>query len=479
MKSIRNIFGGLLVAGLTMSTVACEDWFDESPKTNVKADLFFNTENGFQSALTGVYIQLTNESLYAGTLSFGFVDQLAQQYDYMPDGTFQKDAIYNYATGSSGSFGSKRRIEAAWTGLYNTIANCNNLIKWLDLKGETVVRDAKTRQMLRAEALAVSAFCHFDLLRGWGPANYRNAAGADTIKCVPFRTVADNSKQPRMAAGQLLERIVAQLKQAQELLAYEKGISLRNNERRYRFNYYAVTALLARVYAYQGDAEQAIACAKEVIDDCGLELQMVNLNDPALFSEAICALNKYQMQDNLASLWADGDKLTTQLVISQAKFQSLFEVSGSRREDMRSKSTAFYNYETKQKSLSKKYTQNDAQAIPLIRLPEMYYIVCEMSNDMEQSRYYLNYVRNKRGYSSSVNEKFTDAAGRLTALDKEYRKEFYAEGQYWWFLKLRGLTQIPYERDVTLSNARFVWPLPDAEVQYGWTDETENETPNP
>ena len=120
-------------------------------------------------------------------------------------------------------------------------------------------------------------------------------------------------------------------------------------------------------------------------------------------------------------------------------------------------------------ALSRKYNTNAKEVIPLIRLPEMYYILCEMTADLNQAAKYLNAVRNKRGYSKSLNERFTTEASRLTALDKEFRKEFYAEGQYWFFLKRHGITALPYATDITLSKERYVFPLPDAEKEYGWT----------
>src|SRR3712207_9251034 len=100
--------------------------------------------------------------------------------------------------------------------------------------------------MLRGEALAIRAFCHFDLLRAWGPWNYRNNAKAAATETIPYRTVADNSKQPRLAAKEVLNRIEKDLLAARDLLAYEKDVKLKGSDRRYRFNYHAITALLAR-----------------------------------------------------------------------------------------------------------------------------------------------------------------------------------------------------------------------------------------
>lgn len=455
---------------------SCEEWFDISPKTNLKGEQMFETEQGFQNALTGIYITLTSKSLYAGNMSFGLLDQLAQQYDYIPSGVQDVSAIYNYTTATTEGYQSKQRITSAWEGSYNVIANCNNLIKWLDRNGQSVIKNENDRKMFRAEALAIRAFCHFDLLRAWGPWNYHNNAEAPNTLSIPYRTIADNSKQPRLAAQTVIEHIITDLNQARELLSYESSLNLKNNsERRFRFNYHAVNALLARVYTYAGNKEKAIVAAKDVIDHCGLTLQTTNQNDPVLFSECLVGLNMYKMSEELSSQWNVGDKFTTQYVISQAKFNTLFEVSGSRRDDFRSKTSAFYVYDTQQLDLSKKYNVNSNEVIPLIRLPEMYYILCEMSDDMAESRSYLNYVRNQRGYSAALNESYTDAEGKLAALDKEYRKEFYAEGQYWFFMKLHGILTIPYATDIVLAPENYIFPLPDAEVQYGWTPEDSEE----
>lgn len=455
---------------------SCSDWFDVSPSTDVKADELFESEEGYESALTGIYLLMAERHTYAGDMSFGLIDQLAQEYDCVPDGASGKEAVYNYETETSHGYQTKQRIASAWIAEYNIIANCNNFLKWLDDKGNSVIRNEMNRKMFRGEALAIRAFCHFDLLRAWGPWNYKNDNTARQKECIPYRIVADKSKQPLLPAEDILAKIIEDLTAAKELLAYESHLNLKANERRFRFNYHAVNALLARVYTYMGDANNAIKCAKEVINNCGLEIQNSNQEDPAMFSETICALNYYNMMEKLASIWDYGDKITTQNYINADKFNSLFEVTGASRDDMRAKSTAFYQHSTRQILMSKKYRVNTNEVIPLVRLPEMYYIICEMNPDLKEAERYINFVRNKRGYSISLNEKFTTEESRITALNKEYRKEFYAEGQYWYFLKLHGLTSIPYDSETTLSKERFEFPLPDAEKQYGWTSEKETET---
>lgn len=471
----------VVIAALTatLSLTSCDDWLDAVPKTDVPAEELFETENGFMSSLAGLYITMTNESTYGKNLSFGMVEQLAQMYDKLPDGTTDPTTVYIYDRETSGAFNTKGTLASIWLGQYHIIANANNLLKWLDKNGEVVITNEDTRNMIRGEALAIRAYLHFDLLRGWGPMNYAGNPTAQATKCIPYRTVADNSKQPLLPAKEIVKNIVKDLETAKELLEFEKEISLNSNEyrnRRFRFNYHAVNATLARVYNYTGEVEKARECALDVIDNCGLSLMSGNEEDPILFDEVICGLSMHEMSDYMADYFAGGDKIDIKYYIKLPTMNLLFETSGIESDDMRAKSSAFIKDDDKQMRVTKKYIENDNQVIPLIRLPEMYYIACETSEG-EEAALYINKVRNKRGISITKNETCDSKEAILAALNREYRKEFYAEGQYFWFLKAHGLTgPLDYNTDVTLVEENFVFPLPDAEKEYGWSEENEEET---
>lgn len=477
MKKILYIIMAGAVSLFSFSS--CSDWFDISPKTDVKAEELFETEYGFMSALAGIYVSMTNGNVYGSNLSFGMLDNLAQMYDRIPDGATNRNDIYQYERTTNGGYNTKGKLAQIWLSAYNLIANTNNLLKWLDTKGETVIADEQTRNMLRGEALAIRAYVHFDLLRGWGPMDYAKDATARATKCIPYRVVADNSKQPLLSAQEVIEKILTDLEDAKDYLSYESTMSLENYEtqdRRFRFNYHAVNAVLARVYAYAGDASNAIACAEDVINHCGLSLKNDNLNDPVLFAETICGLNMYEMDTNLSSFFSIGDKIDQKYFCSFTTFNSLFQVSGTESEDMRAKTAAFYRSNDEQKAISRKYIDNSHQVIPLIRLPEIYYILCEMSS-LDDAATYVNQVRNKRGLSVAQNERCSTEEERFSALEREYRKEFYAEGQYFYFLKSRGFVgTLSHSPEVSLDRVKYVFPLPDAEVEYGWTEESESET---
>ena len=104
---------GVCTLVVCLST-ACSDWFDTSPKTDLTAEKLFSTEAGFESALTGIYLSMVDGGAYGDNMSFGLLDQLAQQYDYIPDGANDRSAIYNYATATSDGFRTKQKIAQSW-----------------------------------------------------------------------------------------------------------------------------------------------------------------------------------------------------------------------------------------------------------------------------------------------------------------------------------------------------------------------------
>lgn len=465
-----------LIAGLTglFSLASCSDWLDVAPNTDLPAKELFTTENGFKNALAGLYISMTDENTYGKNLTFGLMDQLAQMYDKLPEGTTDRNSVYIYDRETSGAYNTKGTLASIWGSQYNTIANANNLLKWWNLNGEAVIADSITRRMIRGEALAIRAFLHFDLLRGWGPANYAGNESVREMKCIPYRTVADHSKQPQLPASEVLANIISDLKEARECLDYEKELDLsdRIEGRHMRFNYHAINALLARVYNYAGEKDSAALHALKVIEECGLALESGNDNDPILSKEVIVGLNMHELEDNLSDYFAVSDKLATKYYLNISTLNIIFESVGSESEDIRAKGTAFYRNNEQQNAISLKYVDNDNEIIPLIRLSEMYYIACEAVEDGVDAARYVNLVRNKRGISKAKNVSCDTDELRVAALNKEYRKEFYGEGQYFWFLKTHGITgPLAHRAESVLAEENFLFPLPDAEIEFGWAEE--------
>lgn len=236
-------------------------------------------------------------------------------------------------------------------------------------------------------------------------------------------------------------------------------------------NLFAVKGLMARVYLWINDKENAAAKAREVIDGCGLELVANNSQDVAMFEETLFALGMHDMKEKLRSDWANLTTYSSELYISNENAETVFEAaSGIGLNDIRYRNAYGFIHGTNGRMCRKYLGENILyyEKIPLIRLSEMYYILAE-SVDLPESVTYINRVRNVRGISRGNNYQVNDAYdenARMEALNLEYRKDFFAEGQYFYFLK-RHNCQTFHRCPVDDMRLNYVLPTPDDEIAYG------------
>jgi len=112
-------------------------------------------------------------------------------------------------------------------------------------------------------------------------------------------------------------------------------------------------------------------------------------------------------------------------------------------------------------------TNVNQKLVPVIKLSEMYYIAAEASETLEQGLSYLNKVHTARlipTLSASTISTPTLLEGELF---KEYRKDFYAEGQLWYYYKRKNYSTLQNTVGGTMDNSKYVFPLPDNEIEFG------------
>lgn len=453
----------IIIAGMALAVLlsACSDWVNVSPKQEVEADKLFSSENGFKSALIGAYARMTLTENYGKTLSYGFIEQLVQRYDnYSVAPTDERRAErYNYKTNAS----AKGYVNNVWTGLFQTIVNLNSLLGHLENGGREVVLTEGLWEQMKGEALGLRAFHYFDLLRLYGPVYSEDP----NMKCLPWRTEFNADQKNLLPASEIAVHILDDLKEAEGLL---EGDNL-EDARKHRMNLFAVKGLMARVYLWINDKENAAAKAKEVIDGCGLELVANNGQDVAMFEETLFALGMDDMKEKLRSDWADLTTYSNELYISDENAETVFEANrGVGLNDIRYRNGYGFIFGTNGR-MCRKYLGSNIlyqEKIPLIRLSEMYYILAE-SVDLPESVNYINRVRNVRGISRANNYQANDAYdedARIEALKLEYSKDFFAEGQYFYFLK-RHDCETFYRCPVDDMRPNYVLPTPDDEIAYG------------
>lgn len=472
---MKNIF---LILCSALILCSCSDWLDVEPKTNIDEKDLFDKEQGFKEALTGIYIKMCSTSLYGRELTYGFMDIIAQRYENSQNQSANySDASvwYTYPSTKTQTY-----TDAIWTESYNIIANLNNLLSNIEKNGAVITTEGY-HDIIKGEALGLRGFLYFDLLRMFGPI-YKDNPQSPSI---PYRTEFNRDVAKLLPASEVVEKILSDLLEAEKLLENDPmsisfptsggGTGFLDN-RFNRMNKYAVKAELARVYLYKGDKASAAQKAAEVINatktgssERQFTLITDNAQDKLGSTELIFALNMDsetfpdQVSDELAvTSWS-------MYSVSTKRLNSIFDITVDGTNDMRYKEGCGFLVST-DGAVTLKYSQDNLPSpvlkctVPLVKLPEMYYILAECEDDLSAAAADLSTVRSSRGVDDIMLSTEND---RREQLEKEYRKEFYAEGQLWYFYKRCGyetFLNCPVEH-LTESNYRF--PIPDDETSLG------------
>ncbi len=221
-----------------LTLLSCSDWLDVKPKSEIKLDVMFETEQGFKDALTGCYIMLSDNSLYGAEMTCTFMDVLAQQYALLgsTSSQYEQAARYIYTNSTSETI-----IKNIWSKLYNVIANVNALIEGLEAKRENL--HPSIYAMTKAEAYSLRAFIYFDLVRMFTWGNLAERSDKLQQLSIPYAKVYDKDIIKQSKLSEVLEYIHEDIETALELFdAYDpdsqsgnrpEGYTLPNDDKFY------------------------------------------------------------------------------------------------------------------------------------------------------------------------------------------------------------------------------------------------------
>ncbi|WP_165503554.1 RagB/SusD family nutrient uptake outer membrane protein [Pedobacter hiemivivus] len=450
--------------------MSCNKWLDVQPEDKFTEKQVFSSVNGISEALNSIYLDMAKTKLYGANLSSTTLDIFAQRYNVM-----SLHALENFQQYKYGEKNVKEEMDLIWTSAYINVVNANKFIGNLDTyKG---VLDAKTDSLFRGEAYALRAMLQFDMLRMFGPI-YSTADSTKTA--VPYYTEAGTDVGDILPANKVIQKVIIDLKKSESLLAGDPirtlGVIKANENnyltyRNYRINYYAVKGLQARVYLYRGDKVSALASAKEVINNAAKfpwvtagQILSDKVNPNRVFStEILFGLLSLDLYSNYRDFFAPDLVDRTILAPSDSRLKATFE---NNENDYRYNPNWLFtgiggkSYKTFFKYADVADIKKDYRLIvSLLRLSEVYYIAAES----EQNVAYLNTVRNNRGLLD-----LPVTANLNTELQKEYQKEFFGEGQLWFYYKRRNVTAIPNplaaSGNITMNAAKYVVPLPLSEL---------------
>jgi len=268
---------------------------------------------------------------------------------------------------------------------------------------------------------------------------------------------------PLLPASTILENIIADLETAANYLENDyirtQGVvktltidPIANfyTNRHHRMNYYAVRALQARVLLWANRPVEAAEAARMVVEaplvQSGNLFSWVERGDATRLpnpdrifsSEIIFGVRNRDMYANFRQWFLGSLHQSSILNPNASRLEEVFNEPGDLRFTLshtwqippdRTERTSFKFAEPQgNQDTTFGYFQ------PLIRISEMHLIIAEA----EQNADYLQNVRNARELWTNTN-----SANLMDEIEREYAREFWGEGQLFFFYKRRNIGAIP------------------------------------
>lgn len=512
---------------LTAGAVSCKEWLDVYPRSEITSNKVFENEDGFYSALAGLYIKMADDKLYGFDLTCGYLDMMggavytgATAYLTYYANNFYADPTYatnvaplqfpalNYTRGQIRTELTDATFEYIWTKLYNTITNANLLLEELG-KAQDGMFEAGVKELLTGEALAVRAYLHLDLVRLFQPP-YLSEAGK-TARRIPYMETLDALNfVPSSTTDEILDKVDADLARAAAMMKENDPISsnkryhtlMFTTSRQYKMNYYAVKLLQARSFLYRGKDKEAYDAAMEVIEAAeGAGIHFITEDERKRVDSYGTPVDRSCPMENLFALLTDelnehmldavkpnGGRLSIYGRLNSNKWLSATsglqpEAFFSSASDIRInlwKRTVYpagmIGKYIRESSAAEDVALYPKQAVTLLKLGEAYLIAAEAAIEAVspgEGLRILNLLQEERKGGIYGSE---DPAGLKKEILLEYRRETLGEGQLFFAYKRRNephlttLYQTPdYNYYFTMDDNKYTPDIPDKEYNGGRT----------
>lgn len=481
---INNIFskGKLFILAVTaIGLSSCSKSFiDQKPyNASVVADAIKN-EADMNTAVNGMYASMRATDFYGRT--YAVKGDLMGPDCFLSSANSGRYTQFNtYTIVNTDAYA--RNI---WLNSYACIKNANLIIN----SGLAIANDNISQ--LTAEAYAVRALVHFDLVRNFAKPYTDNPDGPG----VPVVLTFDQYGKPaRSTIKQVYAQVIADLTKAISLAKFNQGdvmsFSSTGQSRTVNssfLNKYAIKALLARVYQNMGDWTNAQTTALDVINNSGFTLVPSTSvvaywkgTDPRAdkvetMFEITSDQNNSVADGSLSAIYVSkpnggsyGDILATKDMFDSYTITDTRKGLISPQIRSGQIGTAYY---------CTKYPPNDGKNVDdvkIIRLSECYLIAAEAyynNGDILNANKYLNLLAQKRDPSAVY---VSTGAQVLEDILTERKKEFLFEGYSFWdmyrlkraFVKPQGqdaTNAIVQSMSVTPATLNMIFPIPQDEI---------------
>lgn len=488
----HNILAAVILSAFVMTS--CNDWLDVRPDTEQKEADQFSTENGFQTALTGCYMEMASDDAYGKRMTLTNVENLANLWVIHNRTTNEDD--YELYTHDYDGDNAKKAVKALYTSLFKTITQANLIIKNAELHSDAL-KTKGMREIITGEAHAIRAYCQLDILRLFGQ---MPQGGGKEVRLPYSEATTIDEIPPYYSFAEYTEKLKQDIETAEKLLKDNdpatqfpfSEMTSTDDEyvtndfllfRQMRLNYWAVRALHARMALYTGDRQTAYSIAKELIDaklpDGTAVRPLSGLADYqhgylACPNECFFSLSRYDIKSVAAPVFTLNDdnaryRLTNQ-VLSTTMLAELFAGENT---EAHNRYNALWNQRLMDSSARlwcgfKRYSfSDDAQSqslyyqiMPMLRTSEIYLIAMETSNSLDEVNALHRQYMLSHNVAAATPFASTDDVKKWIV--DEYRREFYGEGQMFFVYKRTGAKEIKWWKGVA-DELTYILPLPETE----------------
>lgn len=452
MKNKRKIRFSILSAlsfAILLVIASCDSFVDvEQPNSQLTSEAVFSDYTTATAAMKDVYAKMRDGGLLTGKPS-GLTHLLGQYTDELL--CYQTSAtsafpFYNNALTSTHIY-----VQDNWNATYSQIYAANAVIK--GVTASTLLSEAQKNQLV-GEALFARALLHSYLVGVYNACPY--------ITTTEFE---QNMNLSRLSTAQVYALCISDLEQAITLLPTTYVGTLRA-----RPNQFVATALLARLYLYNGQWAEASNAASAVLNASSLYTWEPDLNKVFL---KVCSSTIWQFaavgttgntQEGLLFVFNAGPPSTASL---NPNLYTAFETGDLRKNSWTRTITTgsnvwYHAYKYKQGMGSSATTEHSV----VLRLAEQYLIRAEARaqlGELTNAKQDLNFIRNNAGLANTTAVTQQDI---LDAILRERRVELFTEmGHRFFDLKRNGKLDavLPLVKSGWNSTDRS-WPVPQSEL---------------
>ncbi len=468
----RYIFLPLLCGSLLAGS--CKKYLNVQPEASYAESQVYGNENALQQALNGLYIALADNQSYGANLTTSTIEMMAQRYKPSISISHAIDlsvfSRYNYSSATA-----QTTFDSLWRQAYSTILATNVFLSKIDNAIKEKILTRAHGSQLKGEALAIRAMVHFDLLRLFGPVYSIDS----TSPAIPYYTAADGQSQPILMASAVMAKVMADYTAALQLLAADpvitSGVQLTpdfyTGYRNQRLNSYAVKALMARAWLWARNRQQAHDLALSVLTEgekwfpwTSYDAANAPTNPDRIFSsEVLFAVYNPGLYTNYNNFFSPALSDDAILAPDSSRLRTVFESNDNDYRYSQSWKILGKSYRTFYKYADLTVTTLPWRFLqPIIRKSELYFLLAETDPDPAAALGYLNTARRNRGLVP-----LPTTANIPTELRKEFQKEFWGEGQLFFYYKRINATGVPDASNPYLFltvNPAYVVPLPLSET---------------